>query len=169
MGHARVLRFVPALLLAAACSGRAADFDVLGGASATAGLRSAPAAFAQVAGTPPDDGNSHWRPAASVGWIGSRKVTGEDFDHDVFLAAAGARYGRREGLFFSEQIAATSARTDALSSRFEFVTSLGWQHGRFIAVLRHISNANILGGGRNLGETMVLVGVRFGANDDGRG
>ncbi|HJU26007.1 MAG TPA: lipid A 3-O-deacylase, partial [Rhodanobacteraceae bacterium] len=135
------------------------------GASATAGLCSAPAAFAQVAGTPPEDGHAHWRPVASVGWIGSRQVAGENFDHDVFLAAAGARYGRRHGLFFSEQIAATSARTDALSSRFEFVSSLGWQQGHFITILRHVSNAGILGGGRNLGETMVLVGVRFGAND----
>jgi len=28
-------------------------------------------------------------------------------------------------------------------------------------MLRHISNGHIVGGGRNLGETMLLVGVRW--------
>ncbi len=149
------------VLLCAACSAQAADFHVVGGGSATAGLRWAPALFAGVSGTPADDGHAHWVPVASVGGIGSRQVTGENFDHTVYLAAAGARYGRSDGLFFSEQIAATSTRTDALSSRFEFMTSLGWEHGRFIGLVRHISNAHLLGGGRNLGETMLLVGVRF--------
>jgi len=149
------------LLLAVACSAQAADFDLLGGASATAGVRWTPALFADIAGLPPDDGHAHWAPVASVGGIDSRQVAGEDFNHTVFLAAAGARYGGSNGLFFSEQIAATNTRTDALSSRFEFMTSLGWQHGHFIALVRHISNAHLLGGGRNLGETMALVGVRF--------
>ena len=149
------------LLLAAACSAQAADFDLLGGASATAGVRWAPALFADVAGSPVDDGHAHWAPVASMGVIDSRNTDHEDLDHTVFLAAGGARYGGSNGLFFSEQIAATSTRTDALSSRFEFMTSLGWQHGHFIGLVRHISNAHLLGGGRNLGETMALVGVRI--------
>jgi hypothetical protein len=149
------------LLLVAACSAQAAEVDLLGGASATAGVRWTPAFFVHAAGSPADDGHAHWEPVVSVGGIGSRQVTGENFDHTVFLAAAGARYGGSNGLFFSEQIAATNTRTDALSSRFEFMTSLGWQHGHFIALVRHISNAHLLGGGRNLGETMALVGVRF--------
>jgi len=148
------------LLLAAACSAHAADLDLLGGASATAGVRWTPALFAEVAGSA-GDGHAQWEPVASVGGIDSRNTDHENLDHTVFLAAAGARYGGSNGLFFSEQIAATSTRTDALSSRFEFMTSLGWQHGHFIALVRHISNAHLLGGGSNLGETMALVGVRI--------
>ena len=161
MRHGRLRRAVPLLLLVAVCSAQAADFDFTAGGSATAGLRWAPAAFASVTGTVADDGHAHFAPVGTMGWIGSRHVAGEDFDHEVFLAAGGVRYGRANGLFVSEQIAATRTRTDALSSRFEFMTSLGWQRGRFIALLRHVSNAHIIGGGRNLGETMALVGVRF--------
>ena len=161
MRHRWLLRGVLPVLSLAACSAQAADFHVVGGVSATAGLRWAPALFASVSGTPADDGHAHWVPIASVGGIGSRQVAGEDFDHTVFLAAAGARYGKVDGLFVSEQVAATSTRTDALSSRFEFMTSLGWQHGHFIGLVRHISNAHLLGGGRNLAETMALVGVRI--------
>src|SRR6185437_6042581 len=54
-----------------------------------------------------------------------------------------------------------STRTDALSSRFEFMTSAGWQNDRFVVMLRHISNAHLIGGGKNLGETMLLAGVKF--------
>ncbi|HJU07713.1 MAG TPA: lipid A 3-O-deacylase, partial [Rhodanobacteraceae bacterium] len=149
------------LLLAAASSAQAADVNLLGGASATSGVRWTPVLFADVAGSPADDGHAHWEPVASVGGIESRNTDHENLDHTVFLAAAGARYGGSNGLFFSEQIAATSTRTDALSSRFEFMTSLGWQHGHFIALVRHISNAHLLGAGKNLGETMALVGVRI--------
>ncbi|MGH8118482.1 MAG: lipid A 3-O-deacylase, partial [Rhodanobacteraceae bacterium] len=63
--------------------------------------------------------------------------------------------------FLSEQIAATSRETDALSSRFEFMTSGGWQDGHFIVMLRHISDGRIIGGGKNLGETMLLAGIRW--------
>ncbi len=63
--------------------------------------------------------------------------------------------------FASEQLVATSTRTDALSSRIEFSTTVGWQRDHFIVMLRHISNGHIVGGGKNLGETMLLVGVRW--------
>jgi len=66
----------------------------------------------------------------------------------------------RSPRFISEQPAATSTRTDALSSRFEFIASAGWQHGHFIVMLRHISNAHLFGG-KILGETMLLPGIRF--------
>ncbi|HEX5954098.1 MAG TPA: lipid A 3-O-deacylase, partial [Rhodanobacteraceae bacterium] len=51
------------------------------------------------------------------------------------------------------------ARTPTLSSGFEFMTSAGWQHGHFVVMLRHISNAHLFGG-KNLGETMMLAGPR---------
>ncbi|MER3547064.1 MAG: lipid A 3-O-deacylase, partial [Rhodanobacteraceae bacterium] len=75
---------------------------------------------------------------------------------------AGGRYGRARGFFISEQIAATSARTSALSSRFEFMTTGGWQGDHLILMARHISNAHLIGGGPNHGETMLMVGVHFG-------
>ncbi|HET6907534.1 MAG TPA: hypothetical protein VFH52_11365 [Rhodanobacteraceae bacterium] len=151
-------------LAGAATAARTAEFDVVGGASATAGTRWAPALFADVTASPRDDGHTHFEPIGSVGVIGSRKDAHENLDHTVFLVAGGLRYGREDGLFVSEQIAATSTRTDALSSRFEFMTSIGWRDGRWMVLLRHSSNAHILGGGRNLGETMLLAGVRLGAS-----
>ncbi len=149
------------VLCVLACSVQAAQFDFTAGGSATAGVRWTPAVFASVSGSTPDDGRAHFAPVASLGWIDSRNTEHEDLDHNVFLAAGGVRYGWDQGLFASEQIAFTSTRTDALSSRFEFMTSVGWQHGHFIGMLRHVSNAHVIGGGRNLGETMALVGVRI--------
>jgi hypothetical protein len=151
-------------LAGSAFAARAAEFDLAGGASATAGVRWAPAFFADVTAAPPDDGDAHFEPIGSLGAIGSRHTDHEDLDHTVFLAAGGLRYGREDGLFVGGQIAATSTRTDAISSRFEFMTSIGWRDARWMVMLRHVSNARILGGGRNLGETMRLAGVRFGAN-----
>lgn len=151
-------------LAGSAFAARAAEFDLAGGASATAGVRWAPAFFADVTAAPPDDGDAHFEPIGSLGAIGSRHTDHEDLDHAVFLAAGGLRYGREDGLFVGGQIAATSTRTDAISSRFEFMTSIGWRDARWMVMLRHVSNARILGGGRNLGETMLLAGVRFGAN-----
>ena len=140
---------------------QAAEFDLSGGASATAGVRWAPALFAEVTAAPPDDGHAHFEPIGSVGAVGSRNTDHEDLDHSVFLVAGGLSYGREDGLFVGEQVAATSTRTDALSSRFEFMTSLGCRDGRWMLMLRHASNAHILGGGRNLGETMLLAGARI--------
>lgn len=161
----RPLRCATALALASlAMAAHAAEFDLTGGASATAGVRWAPALFVDITATPPDDGHAHFEPIGAAGAVGARNTGHEDLDHTVFLAAGGLRYGREDGLFVGGQIAATSTRTDALSSRFEFMTSIGWRDGRWMAMLRHVSNARILGGGRNLGETMLLAGVRFGAN-----
>lgn len=147
--------------LAVATAAHAAEFDIAAGASATAGARWAPALFADAVAVAPDDGDMHFEPIGSVGGIGSRGIEHENLDHTVFLIAGGLRYGRADGLFVGEQIAATSTRTDALSSRFEFMTSLGWRDGRWLVMLRHVSNAHIIGGGRNLGETMLLAGLRF--------
>lgn len=81
----------------------------------------------------------------------------ENLHHEVFLAGGGVRIvAPNRHWFASEQLAATSTRTGALSSRFEFMTSAGWQDGRFVLMLRHISNGRLIGGGKNLGETMLL-------------
>ena len=139
----------------------AAGFDLAAGPSVTASERTTAAVFASVFGNPPRGGRIQFEPIGTLGWIDSRHTRRDDLNHEVFLAAGGVRAVAGDHWFASEQLAATSTRTDALSSRFEFMTSLGWEDGRFIVMLRHVSNAHILGGGKNLGETMLLAGVKW--------
>ncbi|MGH8145520.1 MAG: hypothetical protein ACREPY_04230 [Rhodanobacteraceae bacterium] len=153
--------------LAAAClvvcgPALAANFDVVAGPSVTSSERTTTAVFASAFGTAPADGKIHFAPIATVGWLDSRNTRNDDLNHEVALAAGGVRLDAANRHWFaSEQIAYTSTRTDALSSRFEFMTSAGWQDGHFIVMLRHVSNAHLLGGGKNLGETMLLAGMRW--------
>jgi hypothetical protein len=140
----------------------ATGFDLTAGPSITSSERSTAAIFASVFGERPHDDRIHFEPIGTLGWIDSRDTRTDDLDHEVFVAGGGVRIlAANHHWFVSEQLAATSTRTDALSSRFEFMTSVGWQHGHFIVMLRHISNAHLLGGGKNLGETMLLGGVKF--------
>jgi hypothetical protein len=139
----------------------AAGFDIAAGPSVTSSGRVTGAAFASVFGEAPADHRYHFEPIGTLGWVDSRNSRIDDLDHEVFLAAGGVRLvAANRHWFLSEQLAATSGRTDALSSRFEFMTSAGWQDGHFIVMLRHISNANLFGG-KNLGETMLLAGLRW--------
>ena len=62
-------------------------------------------------------------------------------------------------MFFSLQPALHSGRTQALSSAYEFVTSVGWQGRRFSVQIRHVSNAGLHN--PNRGETMALIGLGF--------
>ena len=140
----------------------AAGYDVAAGPSITSSERITGAIFASVFAEGPEDNQAHIRPIGTLGWVDARSTRTDDLNHQVFLAGGGARLMTTDRhWFFSEQLAATSTRTDALSSRFEFMTSAGWQDGHFIVMLRHISNAHLLGGGKNLGETMLLAGLRF--------
>lgn len=140
----------------------ATGFDLAAGPSVTSSERTTAAVFASVFGERPDDDHIHLEPIGTVGWIDSRNTNKDDLDHEVFVAGGGVRVlAANHHWFVSEQLAATSTRTDALSSRFEFMTSAGWQGGHFVVMLRHISNAHLLGGGKNLGETMLLGGVKF--------
>lgn len=140
----------------------AAGFDIVAGPSVTSSARVTSAAFASMFGDRPADGHAQIEPIGTLGWIGSRNTRNDDLHHAVFLAGGGVRIvSASRRWFVSEQLVATSTRTDALSSRFEFMTSGGWQDGHFIVMLRHVSNAHILGGGKNLGETMLLAGIRF--------
>jgi hypothetical protein len=140
----------------------AAGFDLAAGPSVTASERSTAAVFASVFGEPPAGGNARFAPIGTLGWIDSRNTSKDDLDHEVFVAGGGVRMlAANRRWFASEQLVATGTRTGALSSRFEFMTTVGWQDGHFIVMLRHVSNAHLLGGGRNLGETMLLGGVKF--------
>jgi hypothetical protein len=149
-------------LLVFPLASHAAGFDITAGPSVTSSERATTAVFASAFGERPDDNRIHFEPVGTLGWIDSRSTRKDNLDHEVFVAGGGLRIlAANHHWFVSEQLATTSTRTDALSSRFEFMTSVGWQHGHFIVMLRHISNAHLLGGGKNLGETMLLGGVKF--------
>ena len=111
-----------------------------------------------------------WSPDVSLGWIDGRNVARYDGRRyssrdPVALIAAGARFHRGEAgdwyqpLFFSAQLAATNHTTHALSSHYQFVSTLGWQAKHFSVAIRHISNGGLHD--PNGGETMALVGVAF--------
>ncbi len=111
-----------------------------------------------------------WSPDASLGWINGRDIAHYRYSdpstrEDAWILAGGVRfhYGDADNwyrrLFFSFQPAVQSARTQALSSPYEFVTTLGWQGRRFSFQVRHISNGDLHI--PNRGETMALVGIGF--------
>jgi hypothetical protein len=111
-----------------------------------------------------------WAPDVSLGWIGGRRLHRYDGARytprdAVWLAAAGIRLQPAatdawyRHLFFSEQLAVQNRHSLALSSDYEFVSSVGWQGEHFSFQLRHISNAGLHG--PNRGETMALLGIGF--------
>ena len=116
------------------------------------------------------DSRWSWSPDLSLGWIEGRDIArfrgGRYTTRDnAWLLAAGARlhYGDADRwyrrLFLSFQPAFNSARTQALSSPYEFVSTLGWQGRRFSVQIRHVSNGDLHQ--PNRGETMALIGVGF--------
>lgn len=117
-------------------------------------------------------GNSRfsWSPEATLGRVGGRDVARYRYSRystsdDVWLLAGGVRlrYAQSDRwyrhLFVSFQPAVTHGRTQALSSAYEFISSVGWQGRHFSVQLRHISNGSLHE--PNRGETMALVGVGF--------
>lgn len=111
-----------------------------------------------------------WSPDVSMGWINGRNL--EQYKHyavstedKIWIGAAGIRLGYRgdtsylHHFFFSFQPALHTGRTQALSSPYEFVSTLGWQGSRVSLQIRHISNGSLHA--PNRGETMVLVGWRI--------
>lgn len=117
------------------------------------------AVFVERLGQPLELGAIRWTPDFSLGMVAPRSARHGNFDRTVLLAALGARVRLWRGLFASGQVALLAGRTDALSSAGEFVTGIGWQGGRWTAMVRHISNARLHE--PNHGETMLLVGVAF--------
>jgi hypothetical protein len=111
-----------------------------------------------------------WSPDVSLGWLDGRNIARFDGGRyttrdQIWLLAGGARlhYGEADDwyrpLFLSFQPALHTGRTQALSTPYEFVSTLGWQGRRFSVQVRHISNGNLHH--PNRGETMALVGVAF--------
>jgi hypothetical protein len=116
------------------------------------------------------DSRFTWSPDVSLGWINGRDVARYrdarfSTDDDIWLLAGGARFHYGDAgdwyrpLFFSLQPALHSGRTQALSSAYEFVSTVGWQGQRFSFQIRHVSNGGLHD--PNRGETMALVGVGF--------
>jgi|GEM_PF-750040 len=150
---AAALLFVP--------SANATDFNVTAGGAATVGVRWTDAVFFDASMDKLEWAGQHWQPTATMGHLGSRDDPGDHLDHSVWVAGAGVRWvDWWGGAFVGFEVGYVNQRTDALSSHEQFISSLGWQGERYIVMVRHISNADIFGG-RNLGETMVLAGVRF--------
>jgi hypothetical protein len=167
------LRAALALLLAtAALPAAAAHLEVQGGRSYM-DAHGANAAFIEATFAPHAIGSSgrlDWSPDVSLGWIDGRgldRYRGDEFEayDPVALLAAGARfrYGTPDAwyrpLFFSFQLAGINHTTQALSSHYQFVSTLGWQGKHLSFQLRHVSNGGL--NGPNRGETMALVGVGF--------
>lgn len=139
----------------------AADVHLVAGGSMTTSSRWTHVAFVDVAGSTRNWRGIHWQPVATVGWINGRNTHLDDLNHDVFVGGAGVRLvDWWRGAFFSFQLGAAAGRTDAISSAGQFISSLGWQGEHYVVMVRHISNGRIYGG-KNLGETMLMAGVRF--------
>lgn len=160
-----------AVLLAAALPAAASRFEVQGGRSWMDSYDTN-VAFVEAVFDPRPLASTRftWSPDVSLGWIDRRDVArfrGSRYttDNPVALAAAGARfhYGTAsdwyQPLFFSFQLAATSHTTQALSTHYQFVSTLGWEARHFSFQVRHISNGGLHR--PNRGETMALVGIAF--------
>lgn len=115
-------------------------------------------------------GRFTWAPDVSAGWIDGRgigKYRQAEYTArpSVALVAAGARFRASDEsawyrpLFFSFQVAGTNHATQALSSHYQFVSTLGLQFDHVSLAVRHISNGSLHD--PNRGETMALVGIGF--------
>jgi hypothetical protein len=129
--------------------------------------------FAEAVFAPQPLGQSRftWSPDVSIGYIKGRDIARYSNSHpdvtdNLWIGAAGARlhYGSEgdwyQPFFFSFQVAGVAGgRTQALSSGYEFVSTIGWQYKNVSFQVRHISNGSFKE--PNRGETMALVGIGF--------
>lgn len=119
---------------------------------------------------PLGDSALHWAPDVSLGWIDGRDIA--RYRHArygtsdaIWLVAGGVRVNAGDRgdwyhpFFYSFQVALHGGRTQALSSAYEFVNSVGWQWRHVSVQVRHISNGSLHE--PNRGETMALLGVGF--------
>ena len=150
-----------AALFSLAPAARAADVDLLAGGSWSIHHEWTDAEFVDVSLEPRDWHRITWQPMFTLGRLGSRDSIYGDLDHTVVIGAVGGKLvGWWRGAFFGFQSGYADGQAGAISSHGQFVSSLGWQGEHYVVMMRHISNGNLFGG-RNLGETAVLVGVRF--------
>jgi hypothetical protein len=153
----------------------AARFELQGGVSymgSPSNGDDTPAAFGEVIFDPSQIGSSNftWSPDVTAGWIDGRNIPKYNMDRyttrdDIWLLAGGVRvhYGPANAwyqpFFLSFQPAVHTGRTQALSSVYEFVTTVGYQGNHWSLGVRHISNASFHE--PNRGETMLVAGIAF--------
>lgn len=163
--------FVLGLLAAALPATAATRLEVQAGRSYMDN-HGANAAFVEAVFAPQQLGHTRftWSPDVSLGWIDGRDVARYDYNRytardAVALVAGGVRFHHGDAgdwyqpLFVSAQFAAINHTTQALTSHYQFVSTVGWQAKHFSVAIRHISNGGL--NGPNRGETMALVGVAF--------
>lgn len=154
---------VAAVLTLVSLGTSAAEVDVATGASVTSRHRSTAAVALDVVGSTWHLGRMSLAMDIGLTHINGISGYGHDFSRATWVAAGGLRVPRLwKQLYFSFQLAAAAPETPALSSPQEFVSTLGWSGHGVVVMLRHISNASTRA--PNLGETMLLVGMRL----DGR-
>lgn len=110
-------------------------------------------------GHPREQRNWHWRPEVTGAVIGAR-TSGGTHHGSMPVAGAGLRAGF--GGFFvggSLALALADHRTPELSTRHQFISTLGWRHERVAFVYRHVSNGST--GGPNGGEDLLAVALYF--------
>ncbi len=158
-------RALLAALMAAPLVARGADVSVSWGPSVSGHHHWTSAVFAEAATEP-----WRWRtfditPELGLGYVRARGTAVDRLDHDVWIGFGGVRAslpgaGVWRHAFLGFGIGVTHGKTNALSSTGEFVDTLGWQAGHWDVMIRHVSNGH-LATGPNIGETMLLLGVRF--------
>lgn len=156
--HRRMVPVLVALLLVSLPA--AARVELSGGRSQTTHRDWTTVFFAEWIGESRPVWNLRWAPDVGLGHFDARPdLSGVRLDHDVWVAAIGARLYLWHAAFFGFQGALTDGKTDALSTPYEFVSTLGWQGHRWQVMVRHISNGDFHK--PNDGETMLLFGVAF--------
>lgn len=149
------------MLASVSKSSFASDAEWVVGQSWTSAGRSTAATFGEWIGSEHRlSQNLTWQPAVGAGWIGGRDDGDPRLYNDVWVASVGARLPNVwKRLFVGFQIAGVTPHTDALCSTLQFVSTIGWQQGHLVVMIRHISNGSTKK--PNLGETMLLAGVHF--------
>lgn len=163
--NVHALRMLQCIVLACVlylgfCPSLAARVEVSAGRSVTIRHDWTDTAFVEWIGDPQPWWKLAWAPAVSLGHFNARpNLPGERLDSDVWVGAAGVRLYLWRGAFFGFQVGATDGKTDALSTPYEFVSTLGWQGRHWQLMARHISNGDFHE--PNHGETMLLAGAGF--------
>ena len=154
-------RIVPGLMMLLLLSlPAAARVELSGGRSQTTHRDWTSVFFAELVGDPRLVWKLNWAPAMGLGHFDARPdLPGIRLHNDVWVGAVGVRLYLWRDAFFGFQGALTDGKTDALSTPYEFVSTLGWQGRHWQVMVRHISNDDFHE--PNHGETMVLLGLAF--------
>jgi hypothetical protein len=151
---------VLALMLVAALPTTAiAEVEAAFGGTAGEDNRLTWAGWVSWLGEPREQARWHWRPELTGAVVGARTTDGTRRG-SVPVAGAGLRAGF--GGFFvggSLALALADHRTPELSTRRQFISTVGWRHERVAVVYRHISNGST--GGPNGGEDLLAVALYF--------